>query len=707
MSACQPYSQSGYAGSGYTDLLVRTVDAGSNAVGLGSVSIIDWNTGVVTDSITTAGVNQTASVASVGAAIAAAEAQGLQVMLKPQIHALNLASVHYTGSQYSNLTDPNQVISNPTAFFAGYKAYILQWAALAQQYNVPLFSIGNEMLSATKPEFTAYWNDIIASVRAVYSGKLTYAAFTDVKYPLNNEVAQIGFWDKLDYVGVDVYPDFPTSTATPTVAQLDAEWTSQNWTQYFADIATTTGKQIIFTESGAASYAGAANRSIYTDALIGQSGTQRDDATQANWYQSFMDTWAGAKKPDWLIGTFFWNNDPPQYPGLHDPTGYTIFNKPATIVVTSAFGANNYLTSTQNSFIGSASDDRIELYGNAGPAKTAAPVHDATVTREQTFSSTVTITLNGSIINGTTPTVHFYINGTDMGSRVLSAVPSNYVDPKGIISSDLAAFTFQVDNLAINAIKIAIDSPMVMDNFGNTSQVYIHSVDINGTSLVGTNVTYQPLNGSGWSYLLPNGAMPDGGSVLIDTSPYATVMATTPGTAANPITVNGGDGGFDTVYVLGSPHQYAISSNSTGQTTLVESSGLHQNAVLTTIREIDFADGSTVLPIATVSGTIPLLKNAANASILSVNLPQGLGLSVETIQGATITDLKSTIVAAVDSIGSRDATINSGIDGYIAKILPADQSAVTVRTLKFAASPTVAADPLVIDGCCRTGGVGS
>jgi hypothetical protein len=478
------------------------------------------------------------------------------------------------------------VIANPDAFFAGYKTYMVQWAELAQHYNVPLLSIGNEMVAATKPQYTAYWEDIIASVRAVYSGKLTYAAFSDVRYVSNNEVAQIQFWDKLDYVGVDVYPDFPTGTATPTVEQLDAEWIAQGWRQYLADIAATTGKQLIFTETGAASFAGAANRSLYTDALIGQPGTQRDDATQAHWYQSFFNTWGAAKAPDWLAGIFFWNNDPPQLPVLSDITGYTIHDKPAGTIVASAFGGTNFLDATQTSFTGSSFDDRIALYGDAGPAKNSMPVRDPAVTRSQTVPAMVTIYLNGSITNGVVPTVHFYINGADMGSQELSHTPSAWVDPTGLVSSDVVPFYFLVDSFAVNQIKVAIDSPVMAG-----SQVYIDRVDINGISLTNIDVTYQPVSGVGESYQLPHGSLYNGGYVLIVPPPYNETLISQSGTAANPVTVDGG-GGVDTLYLLGTPAQYVIMSGDSGITSLAESSGLNQNAVLTNISTLDFADGS-------------------------------------------------------------------------------------------------------------------
>ncbi len=579
------YSQSGYDGLAYTHLLANALDSGANYVELSSVSVIDLDTGAVKKWIkSTDAYNMTASFDSVEHAIIEAQDQGLSVFLKPQINALNPSLSFYTGNEYSNLTDPDAIISDPAAFFAGYKAYILERAALAEKYNVPLLSIGNEMLSATKAEYTSYWTDLIASVREVYSGKLTYSAFTEMVYLPHDEVNNIQFWDKLDYVGVDVYPDFPTGTATPTVAQLDAEWSAQGWMHYLETIASKTGKELIFTETGAGSYAGAANRSTYTDALIGGPGTQRDDVTQANWYQSFIDTWNGTVSPDWLAGSFFWNNDP-QATGLYYANGYAIHEKPAGIIVTSFFGGTNYLSALQNRFTGSSNNDRIALYGTAGSADSTCPVHDPSVTRTQTFTSTVTIYLNGSITNGVAPTVHFYINGNDMGSKELSHTPSTWIDPSGLVSCDIVPFSFQVDSLVIDEIKVAIEPPLIAN-----SQVYIDAVTINGISLALSNVRYYPLSGSEDTYQLPYGALKNGGYALIDPSPYTDTLANQPGSGANPIVVDGG-GGFDTVSMLGTPHSYSISSDSAG-VTFLESHGLFQNAVLTNISAIEFADGS-------------------------------------------------------------------------------------------------------------------
>ena len=300
----------------------------------------------------------------------------MNVFLRPQIQSYNPGLSQYTGSDYSNLTDAAQVISNPAAFFAGYKAYVMQLATLAQQHNVQLLSIGNEMLSATKPipEYIDHWKDIIASIRTVYTGKLTYSALTDVLYPSQDEVSQITFWDRLDYVGVDIYPRFPTTgNEIPSVAQLDAQWTTQGWKTYLENIANKYNKPIIFTESGVASYVGATNRTPpNTDAKIGDASAQSDNKTQANWYQSFFNTWSGNNKPSWLVGSFFWNNDP-QVSGSYATTGYSIYEKPAGIIVTSELGGVNYLSANQTDFTGSINNDIIALYGNVSTPEYSVP----------------------------------------------------------------------------------------------------------------------------------------------------------------------------------------------------------------------------------------------------------------------------------------------------------------------------------------------
>jgi hypothetical protein len=208
------YTVQGYSTSNYPSMLTEAKTDGANWVELSSVSQINMSSGAIT-SLNLGDVfpGNTISLSSLGSAIAAAEAQGLNVLLKPQIMTLD-ADGNYNNLLQDSPSD-SLVIANPAAFFASYEAYILQFAELAQQYNVSMLSIGNEMAYATLPQYTPYWDNIIAAVRGVYSGALTYSAeigtpffynSSDPSAAVNDEVQHIQFWNLLDYVGMDVYP---------------------------------------------------------------------------------------------------------------------------------------------------------------------------------------------------------------------------------------------------------------------------------------------------------------------------------------------------------------------------------------------------------------------------------------------------------------------------------------------------------------------
>jgi hypothetical protein len=343
----------------YSDILDEIKKDGANWTALSSWAKIDLTTGSVTD-YHNQGYDDTASFSSIGPAVALAHAPGLKVMLKPMI-----GTFHQNG-QFSNLLQivPGEAltISNPSAFFAGYKNYILQWAQLAAQYDADLLSLGTEMAAATKPKYASYWKDIIASVRKVYQGPLTYSAFLgNAAFPnqFNDEVAQIQFWPELDYIGMDVYPNL-TDHADPSVAELVAAWqettasanygTPAKWVQYINQLATTIGKPVIFTETGICSYPGA-NKNPGSPA---PQGATVDYGEQNNWWEAFFETWA-VNPPHWLAGIFVQNEDPEFWPGPHVSSyrnvSFQIDGKPAEKTIAYWFDTQQKLTVTPTSKI--------------------------------------------------------------------------------------------------------------------------------------------------------------------------------------------------------------------------------------------------------------------------------------------------------------------------------------------------------------------
>lgn len=81
-------------------------------------------------------------------------------------------------------------------FFETYRGFILDQARFAARAEVPIFAIGTEL------ELTVgharEWKELIAEVRSIYPGHLTYAANWD-------GLGKVPFWDALDSIGVQAY----------------------------------------------------------------------------------------------------------------------------------------------------------------------------------------------------------------------------------------------------------------------------------------------------------------------------------------------------------------------------------------------------------------------------------------------------------------------------------------------------------------------
>jgi len=182
----------------------------------------------------------------------------------------------------------------------------------------------------------------------------------------------------------------------------------------------------------------------------------------------------------------------------------------------------------------------------------------------------------------------------------------------------------------INQFKIAVDNP-VLTGFAEPTSTYVSSADVNGVAL--SQATYTSLNGASRQETVANNASGSGGTngggyQLIDASPWnASLGIRQIGTPAQPIQIDGG-GGTDTVYVLGTPTDYAISGLGTSTVTLFENVGLGQNAVLKNVAQIAFQDGTIVSNVAgvlnaaspAINSVSPTSINAgANAFTLTVN----------------------------------------------------------------------------------------
>jgi hypothetical protein len=99
-------------------------------------------------------------------------------------------------------------------FFREYESFIVDQARFAEAAGVRLFAVGVELDRTTRYE--DLWRRIIARVRAVYSGRIVYAANWD-------RLDAVPFWDAVDLIGVHAY--FPLSEApSPSRAELESSW---------------------------------------------------------------------------------------------------------------------------------------------------------------------------------------------------------------------------------------------------------------------------------------------------------------------------------------------------------------------------------------------------------------------------------------------------------------------------------------------------
>ncbi|MFQ5350178.1 MAG: hypothetical protein ACE5EG_07035, partial [Thermoanaerobaculia bacterium] len=124
-------------------------------------------------------------------------------------------------------------------FFDGYREFIIDQARFAERAGAELFAVGVETDATTLRE--GEWRRIVAAVRQVYTGKITYAANWD-------NLQGIGFWDAVDVIGVHAY--FPLAYQDSP----DAETLRRGWDapleslQRLADAEG--GKPVVFAEIG-------------------------------------------------------------------------------------------------------------------------------------------------------------------------------------------------------------------------------------------------------------------------------------------------------------------------------------------------------------------------------------------------------------------------------------------------------------------------
>jgi len=215
-----------------------------------------------------------------------ARERGLKTLLKPHLWVRGGAWVG--GIEMRSQADWKR-------FFASYETFLLHYARLAEAQGMEALAVGTELPNASRR--SEDWRRLITRVRGVYRGRLTYCANW-------HEAEAVGFWDALDFVGVQAY--YPLRIeGPPSPAAIRRAWVPI--VKGLEALHARTGKPIVFTEVGYKSLAGSLAEPWRWETL-----GVRDDALQRDAYAAmFGSVWGRS----WFGGTFVWK----WHPGIGAP----------------------------------------------------------------------------------------------------------------------------------------------------------------------------------------------------------------------------------------------------------------------------------------------------------------------------------------------------------------------------------------------------
>ena len=231
----------------------------------------------------------------------------IRVMLKPQIWIWN--------GEFTGLLKMTSE-ADWLALESSYRNFILDFAKIAEAEKVEIFCFGTELENFIT-HLPAYWRNLIAEVKTVYNGKLTYAANWD-------EYRRVPFWDALDFIGIDAY--FPVAESqTPTVEEARKGWAL--WKEELKNFSEKENKQILFTEYGYRSVDFAGKQPWESDHALSSINLEAQTNTLQALYEEIWNE-------EWFAGGFLW-----KWFIAHDRVGgkndnqFTPQNKPAGKVV--------------------------------------------------------------------------------------------------------------------------------------------------------------------------------------------------------------------------------------------------------------------------------------------------------------------------------------------------------------------------------------
>jgi hypothetical protein len=288
------------------------------------VNALSLNFPIFTDGVTSNQVfttERTPSDDELRFAISQAHRMGFTVFLRPLLDE----GILFQGSpdDWRGSLRPSSI----STWFSNYGDLILHYAGLAEEEKVDMLSVGVEFVSlaTSQPE---EWRSLIARVREVYAGQVTYSANWD-------EVSLITFWADADVIAINAFYDLDVSDS-PSVEELVSAWSRMTDgsppgsppLDIIQSVHDTWGKPVILSEFGVAAKAGAEKHPW--EWPEDSPATEQDLTAQANYYRAgFIAT----DRP-FIRGCYVWavtlSDDPTK---MSPDTGFSPWGKPAEAVI--------------------------------------------------------------------------------------------------------------------------------------------------------------------------------------------------------------------------------------------------------------------------------------------------------------------------------------------------------------------------------------
>jgi hypothetical protein len=316
-----PGNKGQYQGDASADSMKKLAETNANWVCISFVA--EMNKPGDTTIIWTGPDANIVSDSEIQRAIGLARQNNLKIILKPMVNIRD-----GTWRALIDFRTPDNKIDTQSwdKWWANYGEFILHYAKIAQETHCEMLCLGCEMGSTER--YGKKWRDLIAEVRKVYTGFLTYSAN-------HGNEDRIGWWDAIDIIGMSGYypvgidnpAQTPNDLSTVPPAESSVEAMKNKWLpikKKLGYVSKQVNRPLFFIEIGVCSARGFA-AAPWTHP---QKDATFDGNEQARFYQAVME--AFWDEP-WFVG-FSWWDWPANLYSLNDAktdTGFCIYGKPA------------------------------------------------------------------------------------------------------------------------------------------------------------------------------------------------------------------------------------------------------------------------------------------------------------------------------------------------------------------------------------------